>query len=316
MRTLSFRLGAALLGLALTSAPSLAQDTVFPPFGNLSGGAAYDVRAAASEQPMRLLVQHNGLLPLGLQFDWCGRDMTTSTSLSPKIGLNYSQQGVTTDVVTFTPGDFLRRVDVWATATRINQIRVYTSTTSYDFGSRVTGDARHNFPAPAGEQIVGFVGNTNNSSLFSLGVVTRPLLASDQRFGTGCTTARGTLSLRWRDAWGGITIGQTPILECTAVPNGASCFFLYGFSDTVHAGVPLPYNLAPYGSPTCNVFTSIDFFVLAGYPSASGVTAHTIDATYWSTNFVGMNLFLQVMILNSNGLLKTSDAYKTVIGLL
>lgn len=306
---------AGLFGLCLAAASSIAQDTVLPPFGNLSGGTIYDVRAAANAQPMRLIVKHDPVLVRGLQLEWCSRDMTTSTGLSPQLGLTYFQQGVTTDVVELAPGEHIRRVDVWAIASLVNMVRVYTPTTSYDFGGRATGDVRHNFLAPAGEQIVGFVGNAASTYLLSLGVVTRPLLASDQRFGSGCTTSFGPLALRWRQAWMGMTIGQLPVIECPNVPLGSVCWYLYGFSNTSYLGVPLPYNLAPHGSPNCNVYQSIDFTVL-GAPDASRVWAHTIDATSWSLDFVGMNLYLQAMFLNPNGVLKTSDSLKTVIGIL
>lgn len=309
------RLLAGLLGLCLAAAPSVAQDTVLPPFGNLSGGTVFDVRAAAIAQPMRLIVKHDPVLLRGLQVEWCGRDMTTSTGLSQQLGLSYFQQGVTTDTVQFAPGEHIRRVDVWAIASLVNMVRIYTPTTSYDFGGRATGDARHNFIAPTGEQIVGFVGNAASTYLLSLGVVTRPLLASDERFGSGCTTSFGPLALRWRQGRAGMTIGTFPIIECPNVPIGSVCWYLYGFSNTTYAGVPLPYNLGPHGSPSCSLYQSIDFTVL-GSPDASRVWAHTIDAMSWAPDFVGMNLFLQAMFLNPNGVLKTSDSLKTVIGLL
>lgn len=306
---------ASLLGLCLLTAASRAQDTVFAAFGNTSAGSNFDVRAAALQQPMRLLGKTDGILPYGLQFDWCGRDMTTSTGLSPQIGLNYSQQGVTTSTVSFAPGEFIRRVDVWAIATRINMVRIYTPTTSYDFGSRQTNDTRHNFPAPTNEQVVGFVGTGTNSAIYSLGVVTRPLLASDQSFGTGCTTHLGQLQLNWRSAGAGMVIGSTPIIECPNVPTNSLCWYLYGFTDASYAGVPLPFDLAPYGSPGCYVYQSIDFNVF-GLPDPNNVWAHTIDARSWSPTLAGTNIFLQALILNPNGVFKTSDSLKTAIGIL
>lgn len=207
------------------------------------------------------------------------------------------------------------RLAVWAVTSLVTMVRIYTPTTSYTFGAPATGDARHNFIAPTGEQIVGFVGNAASTTLLSLGVVTRPLLASDQRFGSGCSTSFGPLALRWRHSWMGMTIGQTPIVECPNVPLGSLGWFLYGFSNTSYAGVPLPYSLAPHGSPTCSLYQSIDFSIMT-VPDASRVLGHTIDARPWSTDFVGMNIFLQAMILNPNGVLKTSDSLQTVIGLL
>lgn len=315
MTTSPLRLLSGLLGLCLAAAPSFAQDTVLPPFGNQSAGTVFDVRAAAGAQPMRLIVKHDPVLLRGLQFEWCGRDMTTSTGLSTQLGLSYSQQGVTTTAVDFAPGEHIRRVDVWAVASLVTMVRIYTPVTSYDFGARATGDARHNFIAATGHQIVGFVGNAASTSLLSLGVVTRPLLASDERFGSACSTSLGSLALRWRPGRAGMVVGQLPIIECPNVPLGSVAWFLYGFSNTSQGGVPLPYNLAPHGSPSCNIYQSIDFSIF-GSPDATRVFGHTIDGTSWSPDFVGMNLFLQALILNPNGVLKTSDSLRTVIGLL
>ncbi|MBL8724336.1 MAG: hypothetical protein JNK49_09830 [Planctomycetes bacterium] len=303
-----------LLGLFLFTASARSQDTVFPAFGNLASGTPFDVRATGDAQPRRLLVKHDPTLVRGLQIEWCGRDMTTATGLSTQLGLNFSQQAVITTAVNLAPGEYIRRVDVWAISSFVTQLRIYTPSTSYNFGAAQTGDTRRNFVAPVGQQVVGFVGTTTSSMLNSLGVVTRPLLASDQRFGTGCPTALGNLALRWRYSWNGMSTAQLPVIECPNVPALSTGIFVYGFSDQTHAGVPLPYNLAPQGSPTCNIYTSLDFHVLS-FPEPNGVIAHTIGATTW-TGFVGLKLFLQAVILQPNGSVKASDALKTVIGVL
>lgn len=317
MKKLSIRLAlAGLLGLALGMAPAAAQDTVFPPFGNTGSGSVFDIRAGAAQQPRKLFVRHDTSFVIGVQLEYCGRDMTTSTGLSIPAGAISTPQGATRSEITFAPGEYIRRVDVWTFLQRINYLRIYTPSTSYDFGVRATGDARHNFAAPAGEQVVGFVGNCTTTALFALGIVTRPQLASDLRYGTGCTTSLGNLALRWRQSGMGLTVGTLPVLECPNVPNNSRAFFNYGFSDSSWSGVPLPFELTPLGYAGCSLYASLDFQVIST-PDASHVCGHSLNLLNVGPELLGLNVYFQALVYNlNNSTFRTSDALKTSIGVL
>jgi hypothetical protein len=308
---------AGLFGLALVVAVAPAQDTAFPPFGNTVGGAPFDIRAAAGEQPWQIRVHHNpqgsGGLMDGLQILYSGRDMAASTGQSAAIG-NFTGQGYVVSDVSLAPGEHVRRVDVWFTVSLVTRIRIYTPSTSYTFGDAQTGDTRHNFVAPAGEQIVGFHGRASTfGSIYSLGVISRPLLASELRIGSGCNTSAGQLQMRWRPGRENLIAGTLPVIECTGVPSSSSPIIFYGFTDTSWSGVPLPFDLSVLGSPGCFVYQSLDFAILG--PVAPGnIAGHTIDLVNPPAEAIGAPLWFQCVILNSAGRFKTSDSLKVSIG--
>ncbi|MCC6784358.1 MAG: hypothetical protein IT457_16060 [Planctomycetes bacterium] len=318
MQSSSLRaVAAGLLGLAFLAAPLSAQDTVFPPFGGTTGGSPFDIRAAAAQQPWKVLVHHNpqgsGGLMNGLQLLYCGRDMGSTNGQSNPIG-SFSGQGYTVSELACAPGEYLNRVDVWVTAGRVTRIRLYTPTTSQTFGDNQIGDTRQNFFAPAGEQVIGFHGRAStNGSIYSLGVITRPILASEQWIGTGCTTSRGELQLRWRPTRENLIAGTIPIIEYTNIPNSATAMIVYGFTDVSWSGAPLPFDMGLIGSPGCFLYQSIDFVIFSSIEPGN-LAGHGIDLRSVPPELIGGNLFFQGLMLSSSGVFKTSNGVKATIG--
>ena len=309
MKLLSNRfIATGLLGAAFCTAATSAQDTVFPPFGNTAGGSPFDIRAGADAQPWNIKVKSTGIFTQ-LQVLYSGRNMATSNGQSILVG---DQQGISNGEVPLGPGEYVNRVDVWAFNGVINMVRFYTPVGNHQFGSHQTGETRFNFIAPAGEQVIGFNGSASINLIFSLGVITRPLLASHVRVGTGCSTSLGQLRMRFRSSAQFLIAGSTPIIESPNVPNGSAALFIYGFSDTSWAGVPLPIELTPIGSPGCFLYQSMDF-VVQTIVEPGNLMAHTMDLRSLPPEVIGGVVNLQALVI-TNGAFRTSDTLKAMIG--
>lgn len=77
-----------------------------------------------------------------------------------------------------------------------------------------------------------------------------PQRASYRQLGAGCAGSAGTPTIRRN---GGLPlVGQTfaPQLANTPGPSGLA-FFTFGFTNVTWSGLPLPFDLAPFGLPGC-----------------------------------------------------------------
>ncbi len=228
-----------------------AQDTVQAPVGNTLSGTAFDQRAPADRRIGSLTANTNPAL-LGLLMGYEQRS-GTATGASSQIG---TAGGVSANFV-IADEDYLATVDVWYDPTTILAVALETKNgLRQEFGPTTAGTLHH-FTAPLGDEIVGLVG-TDSGVLRSLGVVTRPAMASHHFFGTACPTTAGTPQMRYRTGFSRLILGTTPILEVTAVPVGQLAIVAIGLSTLATAGIPLPMALAAYGAPGCSIYVSLD----------------------------------------------------------
>ena len=243
--------------VACLAASITAQDTVQPPVGNTLTGTAFDQRAAADRRIGTVTTNTNPAL-LGLLLRYEQRN-GSSTGNSAQLG---TAAGTPTDFV-IADADYLTTVDVWYDAQAILAVAFETARGQRQvFGPTTAGTLQH-FTAPLGEEIVGLVG-TDNGTLRSLGVVSRPAMAGHTFFGTSCPSTAGTPQMRYRTGFSRLIVGTTPVLEVTAVPVGQLGIVAVGLSTTSTAGIPLPYALAVHGAPGCSVYVSLDVLHFLG----------------------------------------------------
>ena len=228
-----------------------------PPVGNTTTGTAFDLRAAADRRIGAVTANTNPAL-LGLLLRYEQRN-GTSTGTSAQIG---TAAGTPTDFV-IADADHLTTVDIWFDTQAILAVAFETARGQRQVFGPTTVGTQHHFTAPRGEEIVGLVG-TDNGTLRSLGVVTRPALAGHTFFGTACPSTAGTPQMRYRTGFSRLIVGTTPMVEVTAVPVGQLGIVAVGLSTTTTAGIPLPYALAVHGAPGCSVYVSLDVLHFLG----------------------------------------------------
>jgi len=139
-----------------------------------------------------------------------------------------------------------------------------------------------------------------------------PFQARATPYGTGCAGSAGVLQLAASSRpWLGDTVaGALAPLAATALP-----FVVFGFSDTVWNGQPLPLSLAPLGAPGCSVFAEP---LVASMLPGGGASAPWSLVLPNTTAFAGLSLFAQggAFDLPANPLgLATSDALALRLGI-
>jgi hypothetical protein len=293
--TSSSRLGrlATLCCLSLGSALA-AQDTLLGPHGGTSG-TAYELRAATDRRIKEITV-YNGAYVDGFSILWGDRRGNPSGP-TPVVG------NTTGSPQTFrvTEGDYLVRVDVWATPSFVNQIRLVTARgVTATYGTRQTNDTRQNFPAGAQREIVGLFGHAG-ALVSSIGVVTRPVLASTYTLGFAqtCYTSRGTLvSLTLGPSSAPFVPGSSPTLLVGSLFRSSNYFMIYGVSHATYSGVPLPLDLGPIGAPNCTLRASIDVLVPLPPPDLVGNINHNVPLPNVNS-VIGGELNFQCLLLDS-----------------
>lgn len=285
---------AAALSLSLLAAGVGAQDTMVGPHGGTSG-TAYELRAAGGTR-IKAVDIYSGTFVDGFRVLWTDRSGHRSGP-TPVVG------NTTGSLRTFAvaDGDYLARVDVWASSGFVNQLRLVTARgVVATFGARQTNDVRRNFPAGAQREIVGLFGHAG-ALVSSIGVITRPVLASltTEGFDQRCYTSRGTLaSLTTAPGSALFTPGSSPQLLINSLLFVPTYYMIYGGSNQTWAGVPLPLDLGAIQAPSCFLRASIDALVPLGQPDIFGRLYHTVRLPN-STGLIGGALFLQTLILDA-----------------
>jgi hypothetical protein len=132
--------------------------------------------------------------------------------------------------------------------------------------------------------------------------------------GGGCPSSAGVAGLAvrpWERAW----LGETFRIQCTRLPAGAAAVaWVAGFSATMSAGYPLPFDLGPIGAPGCMQRISIDTSVVTAASQGLATFAFAIPNTM---TLIGTRLHLQCLIpdpaANAIGLV-VSDAVRATVG--
>lgn len=123
------------------------------------------------------------------------------------------------------------------------------------------------------------------------------------QFGAGCAGSAGVPALTVQ---GTPRSGASCTITCQNAPAVSVGFWLFGWSNAVFVGTPLPMSLAAHGMPACSLLVSVDatqlFFVQTTAPA---FTFANIPSA-----LVGLDLYLQAALLDATavGGLTTSDA--------
>lgn len=248
-----------LLSTLFASAAASAQDIVLPAVGSTAIGTPFDQRAAAGTHLGTVSVYAGGFVE-GLQLESRNR-WGASTFQSPLFGA----ANVAVDGQTPAGVEYLTRVDVWVQSGLVNKIALETSAgRRQTFGSTRVGEVQTVFAAGSGREIIGLHGSAS-ATVYSLGVITRPLLATSQVYGTPCQTSLGPVTLRYRPGYEFLLPGGQTIVEMTNVPSTyLGAIITAGFSRTQVGNVPLPLDLGPVGAPGCTVWTSNESVTFVG----------------------------------------------------
>jgi hypothetical protein len=134
--------------------------------------------------------------------------------------------------------------------------------------------------------------------------------ATFESFGNACTFASGTPRLR--------NVGDArpqlgSSLPLVVEPAGRLALFVAGTSDTDWLGTPLPLDLAPFGMPGCELFTSIDWTALAVPVGRSARTALAIPS---QRALLGARIFVQAIATDPSATIPgaVSNAARVTIG--
>ncbi|MBK8097663.1 MAG: hypothetical protein IPK26_11185 [Planctomycetes bacterium] len=289
--------------------PAIAQDTVQAPHGH-SGGTAFDERAPATGRIGTLEVNSGALID-GIKLQYEHRN-GSAFGTSAQLG---QLTGITTNFA-IPDGDYLTRIDVWANGSYIVRIALETAGgLRTPFGGTTAGTTRQNFLAPAGEEIVGLVG-TYGALMNSLGVVTRPVLASHVFFGTGCPTSVGRPQIRYNSTYPHLILGGRTVVEVANAPPNTPGFLVTGFSSTTAGSIPLPLDLDGFGMTNCQLYTSVDL-IHYSLATAAGVLGTTLFVPS-DPAFVGFGLTFQGFPLGGSNPagLAASNALTAMVGAL
>lgn len=280
------------VSMALAIGPAVSQDIVYPAFGN-PAGQTFQSTAATGARIQSLQVFHGGSVD--------GFVVYYEDDYGALVGSS-GQCGGTGGVVNWfniADNDYLLRIELWYDPVyqQIRGMRLQThGGQNALFGQQV--GAFHYFHALGDTELIGLHGSYG-AQLQSLGVTTRPVLASQATYGTGCAhLICGTVSLQMTEIVGTwpqyevssqLRLGHTVRVKtnCTALDWVAIDFQL-----VPNGGLPLGPVL---GVPAnCTLYVAPTFFVQANifYPCIINVPNNTslVGATLW---FQGVSFISQ-----------------------
>lgn len=246
------------LALVVLLGTAMAQDVSYPGYGNTTIGTAFDERAPTDLHVRTVHVQSGSQID-GIRLFYGARDGSPQGS-SPLMG--GSTGGLSNFVI---PDDqYLQRIEVWYTQA-IGYISGITLQTNRGYNQTYgtqTG-TMHAFQAVGDHEIVGLHGTYGTPGLYSvllmsLGVTTRPTLATCRNIGSGCSSSAGPMHMQFRPGRENLILGTAPIAEVTNVPVNMQAIISVGVSTTHASGIPLPFSLALIGAPGCSVYASLD----------------------------------------------------------
>lgn len=293
----------SLFALAALSGTTAAQDISYPAFGTASG-ATFDQRAPADLRVGAVVVNHGGLVE-GLRLDYEDRFGNPAGS-SPQLG---APNGLTSTFVV-PDGEYLRRLEIWydTVAGYPRGIALETNRgVRQTYGQQV--GAFYYYHALGDSEIIGLLG-THTQILTSLGVTTRPALASSVTFGTGCPAPLGTPAIRYRTGTNHLHVNGWHIVEITNVSTPWAMIAI-GFS-----AFPGGVSLAPIGAPGCTAYVPFDIFQITS--TELNNTAGYSFGLPNSQSLVGLVLYFQGGLFagNNPANLSTSNAMAGMIGTL
>ena len=136
--------------------------------------------------------------------------------------------------------------------------------------------------------------------------------ASYATFGSGCAGSAGTPALTGLAS--GPWIGETFTLQVGQLPVGRPAALLFGTSNTVWNGTPLPFDLTPIGMPGCQLLVSADVTLPLTNNAGSATWSIALPSNPW---LVGRQFVNQAFVSDptANPLgFTTSNAGAAVIG--
>ena len=84
-----------------------------------------------------------------------------------------------------------------------------------------------------------------------------------ESLGGGCAGSAGVPRMRSQTS---PTVGENFFFHIDNVPaQSALSIAVFGFSNTIHQGVPLPLSLGPSGMPGCSLLVATEVFLAVGY---------------------------------------------------
>jgi hypothetical protein len=293
----------SLFALAALSRTTAAQDISYPAFGT-SAGTAFDERAPAGRRIGAVVVNHGGYVE-GLRLTY-EDGFGNATGSSPQLG---APNGVTSTFAV-PDGEYLRRLEIWydTTAGYLRGVALETNRgVRQTYGQQV--GAWYYYHALGDTEIVGLLG-TQTSILTSLGVTTRPVLASSVTFGAGCPALLGTPEIRYRSGTTHLRLNGWHIVEVTNVSTPWAMIVI-GFS-----AFPGGVSLASIGAPGCAAYVALDILQIVGADPN-----HTAGYSFGVPNapaLVGSVLYFQggLFAAPNPANLSTSNAMASMIGTL
>lgn len=209
----------------------------------------------------------------GIAFDLAVPGDIIATILTANRLVRISPAGVVTDL--FAPG----------TLTAMNSIE---QDVNLDWVIGIANANVYRVPYAGGApSLIGGVAGIGTSAS-GLSIV-RSGAGSAVAYGTPCNDAFGPVSL---GASGALTLGSTVTLASTNHAANQLGFVLYGFSDTVHLGLPLPFALdGTLGTVGCSLHASIEASGIAFTGPAGPATLATPFTL--PTFATGIDIFVQ-----------------------
>jgi len=241
----------SLFALAALSRTTAAQDISYPAFGSPSG-STFNQRAPTDQRIGAVVVNHGGYVE-GLRLSYEDRSGNAAGS-SPQFG---AANGLTSTFVV-PDGEYLRRLEIWydTAAGYLRGIALETNRGVRQTYGQLVGSWYY-YHALGDSEIIGLLG-THTTILTSLGVTTRPVLASSAHFGTGCPAPLGMPEIRYRTGTDHLRINGWHVVEVTCVSTPAAMIAI-GFS-----ALPGGVSLASIGAPGCTAYVPFDIFQLTG----------------------------------------------------
>jgi len=123
---------------------------------------------------------------------------------------------------------------------------------------------------------------------------TPPLPASSTSFGSGCSGPSGTPSIA--EVGGGAVIGGEATFVLSPAPFAG--LFALGWSNASSQGVPLPWSLAQFGMPGCDLLVD-PVVLMSGVSGAAASSTLTVPIPF-RFSLVGQTLFSQGISLDPN----------------
>ena len=264
-----------------------AQDTRLPAVGTPTG-TAFDEVAPAGQQLANVDFRHGGSIDavrLGYRDRWHAPTGSSAWHGGPS-GLPGS--------FAVAAHDAMASAEIWVNNGIVVGVRLSSRNGQQQAFGQAVGSLA-SFAAAPQDEIIGLHGTHSSGLVFSLGVTTRPRLATGSAFGTAC----GAHATRFRPGFEFLRLGGMGIVEVTNLPSGQPIgIIVAGFSTSMAGTIPLPLSLTPFGATGCTLYVATDLIAFAGVePDRSAGISVQVPAT---TTFAGMQVSFQGFVTGAN----------------